>query len=781
MYVTGIQSSWLDWLLGLRKISADGSVLNSDTLHLSSSFAGWVWFVLIIFILLSVYFAYARLLGKRTVRVLLGSIRACIFFLLFLILCGPMIVERNDKIEPDKIIVMLDNSASMTTKDIESDNTNISRFEAIKKVVNEIQEYKSNNRKIDLYAFGKDLRKINNNFDYIIEPSSTTLITSNIANAIKMNKNDGIAGIVIISDGRSKDFSAKNVSLSRYTEQKQRIPIYTSALGLSSDQFDLYVDSIEVPKRVFEGDHIPIRIKVGVQGELTNPSDVYVSIFNHRNELVVQLPLSDKDEFGYINYTIKNKVDKNEHWRIDVNLEKKGDRLIHEKVIENNSVVFNIDVITNPLRVLYVDGYPRWEQRYLKNMLIREQSVECSTLLFSADKDFAQEGNNPIKRLPSSRKELAEYDTVILGDVSSRNLDEDFMRNLKNLVAEQNLGLIIIGGDRFMPRTYEGTLLTDLLPMQNPSGVQRLFIGSGLYNVVSTQLADKLGVLQINKNAKDLSVTSMPSIYYAQNMGELKQTVEPIAVFADSGDGSGKPESSYNAITWMRYGSGRILYIATDELWRWRYGKGETYFEQTWLSLIRFAGKNRAGIYDQPVNIAINQDDILTNEYMQVDVHINDIAIIESLNDEIRLDVFELNQIDPTNSIFLKRYSSDEDQKKYAKFTGEFKAKKSGDYELQFITPGGKIYSQSFIVHDSNDEMLDVRADYEAMKHIANTTGGEYFKLNDLSQVIESIPSKAKIIPHDQSESLIRSPAIFGLILILLTVEWIGRKLIHLA
>lgn len=51
----------------------------------------------------------------------------------------------------------------------------------------------------------------------------------------------------------------------------------------------------------------------------------------------------------------------------------------------------DVELVDRPLRILYIEGYPRWEYRYLKNMLVREPSIEASVMLLSADRDFAQE------------------------------------------------------------------------------------------------------------------------------------------------------------------------------------------------------------------------------------------------------------------------------------------------------------------------------------------------------------------------------------------------------
>ena len=51
-----------------------------------------------------------------------------------------------------------------------------------------------------------------------------------------------------------------------------------------------------------------------------------------------------------------------------------------------------IDVLDDNISVLYVDGYPRWDYRYLKNSLLRDKTVKLSCLLTSADPNFPAGG-----------------------------------------------------------------------------------------------------------------------------------------------------------------------------------------------------------------------------------------------------------------------------------------------------------------------------------------------------------------------------------------------------
>ena len=128
----------------------------------------------------------------------------------------------------------------------------------------------------------------------------------------------------------------------------------------------------------------------------------------------------------------------------------------------NDTRALRVNFVDRPLRVLYIDGWPRWEYRYLKNLLLREEGFESSVMLLSADRDFAQEGTAPIARLPSTEAEFAPFDVVVIGDVPGGFMDDARQRTLREQVARRGAGVLWIGGERSTPGSWRGTPLEEI-------------------------------------------------------------------------------------------------------------------------------------------------------------------------------------------------------------------------------------------------------------------------------------------------------------------------------
>src|SRR5262249_15624958 len=81
-----------------------------------------------------------------------------------------------------------------------------------------------------------------------------------------------------------------------------------------------------------------------------------------------------------------------------------------DMIESNNSAPISVDLVDRPIRVAFFDGYPRWEYRYLKNLLVRERSISSVVMLLAPGKRYVQEGTTVLDSLPQSPEEWSKFD-----------------------------------------------------------------------------------------------------------------------------------------------------------------------------------------------------------------------------------------------------------------------------------------------------------------------------------------------------------------------------------
>ena len=609
-------TSGFEWWLGLDELDLnDHAIFYTNELSLSA----WLWVIIVLLVGLFSYWSYSRMYGNHIAKISLSLIRFISLLLLIWLITKPLLGIHREKIKDDIVIVLLDKSSSMLAP-VSNTKTrfDLAKNAAIKIYDSNLDDSSITKRDIKWYSFTDSLSEYDD-IHKLSKPShqATTDINGAISNAIRFDYDRPIAGIILITDGRDNHHSAMNHFASGPT------PIYPVFIEEEADLFDLFIKRIDAPKSVYRGDLASISLWVETQGK-SKIENIKVEVIDLKTGLLICEKILRYEVKNPINLIVDKKIDEDQKWQVRITSIDKS--ISHEYSFDNNVMDVSIKVRSKPLKLLYIDGYPRWEQRYLKNLLIREQSITSSIFLFSADDDFAQEGNNPIKRLPETHEELNEYDALIVGDVAFGQLNEWLRNNLVDAVSKHGLGVIFISGERHMPKDYGNSKIARLLPMNSLNMIERTNDISNEYTVSITDTANTLGILQVSSNISDL-----PSLHYVHFIRNLKPTAEIIGKFINTKSGH-----EDNAIAMMHYGEGNTLYIGTDELWRWRYGKGERYYEEFWLSLIRLIVKQKD---ISPVVFKPSTSRAVANEEIIIDLDINNGLFTQSNEDNLYLKV----------------------------------------------------------------------------------------------------------------------------------------------
>src|SRR6185437_5437475 len=111
---------------------------------------------------------------------------------------------------------------------------------------------------------------------------------------------------------------------------------------------------------------------------------------------------------------------------------------------ENNRLERTVNVRKEKLKVLFVDYEPRYEFRYLKNYLEREETIDLAVVLLSSDPQYSEQDRSALSTFPAAKEELFAYDVVLLGDADPSFLSQSQMQHLAEFVNEKGGGLLFI-------------------------------------------------------------------------------------------------------------------------------------------------------------------------------------------------------------------------------------------------------------------------------------------------------------------------------------------------
>ena len=448
----------------------------------------------------------------------------------------------------------------------------------------------------------------------------------------------------------------------------------------------------------------------------------------------------------------------------------------------DNSREAMVSVLDAKISVLFVDGYPRWDYRYLKNALIRDKTVEVSCLLASADFNFLQEGNKPLPsagknlagHFPDTLEQLMEYDVIVLGDVDPRYFSDSQLQ-LMNEFVNRGGGFEMVAGSRYAPQAYRNTPIEPLLPVtlaHVESTDPTVPITQG-YRPVVTKVGETTSLFRFfadrAKNQEFITHQIPEQFWYCRGITAKPSVGEVLAEHPTdiAPDGHKAP-----LLVAGRFG-GRTLFSAMDDSWRWRFYTDEPVFDTYWVQQLRYLARNRK-IGQRRLTMTSDQPVYELGGQVRLLLRVIDPGLARQLPDQIRVEVRDASGNPVRIDTMVRQDGSGGET-----YAGSFTADKVGKFTVHLppIVTGVDTMEAPIEVTLPKLELTDPRVDRLQLGRLATETLGKSIELSGAERELASIPSVAKILPVVSAQPLWDAPVTMALFVILLVGEWIVRKL----
>ncbi|MBC7834492.1 MAG: hypothetical protein H7Y88_05250 [Phycisphaerales bacterium] len=839
----------LRWLLSLDRLGLGDPGVE---LALQRPIPSWGWAIVMLAALVVGWLGYRRLEGRRRPRILLAISRAALLLLLALLIAGPRLVRPQETEERDWVIVLVDRSASMTIADVRSGSpgapvsTREQQLNAALEQSWPMWRELADSRVVlwmgfdaaayDLIARASDpSTAANNSVDHPGAPGPPELASPvgrrtslgrALEQALRRAAGRPLAGVVILSDGRSSDGPSRTL-LRRLEAEK--VPVFTVPLGSPIGVPDVAVVSTQGPDAAFVDDLVPIQTTIRWRSLPEGQRIGKVQLLERSTGLVLDeqeiapepadRPSSLSPEPSPAIPTPSPSPDATERTliltgRVGKEGAGRGEWVVRivpdssDLIVENNQLPVDLDLEDRPLRVLYFEGYPRWEYRYLKNLLVREGSIRSASLILSEGKRFVQEGDAPMQVLPSSPEEWREFDVIVIGDVHPGMFSTQQLEQLREHVGQRGAGLLWIGGEGPTPTAWAATPLADLLPF-SLAPESRDLPGEPLKAVAAwdrpvvmapAPAAEQFGVMRLADELENNSwwpaelgehETGWSRLLWAQRLAPsiLKPATEVLAVArAEGGDGSIAPIEAPLVVT-MRFGAGRVLYVGTDETWRWRFGRGERLPERFWLQMVRMLGRESLTRAGKAARLVLSPQRAQVDQPVQVLVELLDQRLIDRDARSLRARIIPLDPAaeQPVEEASLTPESASGQTSVNSgvrRYTSVYIASRSGRYRVEVTDPAldGERLAAEIEIWLPDDELLRPDTDHAMLAELSRATEGAVLAPDALASVRELLPNRrVRLIGTPEEETLWDTPLALILVVLLLTFEWVVRRVVRLA
>ncbi len=594
-----------------------------------------------------------------------------------------------------------------------------------------------------------------------------------------------VSGILLFSDGQQTPGARPIEDVARRLGQ-QRIPVFAVGIGNPDEPKDIRIVSLDVSEVVLAGDLVPFDVAVaadGFKGESVRVELKFDGAVVAAKDIVLE------GEGRRQSVRLEFRPPKPGEVTASVEVEKRPGELF----VENNVVSKVIRVLDQKIRVLYAEGLPRWEYRFLMHALTRDPTMQTQVFLFSADPNFIQEsapGVPPLKEFPRSREELFAYHVVILGDVDAAKLGSERISLLKEFIYEAGGGVIFIAGETANPWSYLHTELNGVLPVE--INERAGLAGEGLtpktvpFNVELTQAGREHTLMRLDndpernlklwENRDGRPLDHLPGFLSFQETGKAKKGAVVLARHPTRVNPV--EQKGLVVFAYMSYGKGRTFFSAVDDTWRWRAGVDNQYLYRFWGQAIRFASTGRLLGKTPRYSITTEKASYSVGEAVELECRVFDANMKPST--ERTLTVYHAAQSADARAPEPVELELDPIQGQGV-YRGSLVANRLGAHEVWIGSETERFAFRSFEVTVPALELKDPRRNTALLQDLARLSGGAYLEIQDIGKAVDKLGGEARSRLGEVSDDPLWDDAwLVGAFTAILAIEWILRKLLNL-
>lgn len=446
---------------------------------------------------------------------------------------------------------------------------------------------------------------------------------------------------------------------------------------------------------------------------------------------------------------------------VNIHISASGDRAALEKTRSNNARELAIHLLEKKRKALILDGRPRWETRYIHNHFDRDDRWQA-TLIFDDMNDNAANGSLQ-RDFPKTRDDLLSYDLVILGDASLARFKSENLDWLVEFVEKRGGGLIMIDGQRGKLREWSNGRTASLIPVRFASSNNK----SQPSSIELTTDGQRFDALRLS-DSPSANTTLWPTLQKVN----WHSTVEPLPAAITLA------KAQQPALVFRQVGAGAVLYLGTDELWRWRFQVADLYHQRLWMQLAAWIAAPPFQIDQKKVSLGTDRLRYAPGEASEIRVRVrNDRGDIIS---DAQPRAYLLHEGNEVATLQLEA-----DPTHIGVYRALTPPLKIGTYEIAVAeSPSAPRSDARLSLHVSdtgNPEWATLTMNRMLLETMAQNSGGRFLReeqaATDLPNLLQSMDRKQVIT---KETILWSSWWWFGAAILLLTVEWLLRKQLKL-
>jgi uncharacterized membrane protein len=700
---------------------------------------------------------HGMLSGMRPVVIWL--LEACLVALVLFLLWHPALSIATLRPQQNVVAVLVDDSRSMSLADASG-----TREAAAQAVLNGgLLKSLGDRFQVRLYKFGKEPERIQKP-EQLSATEPATRIGDTLERVLADSSSLPLGAMVLLSDGAD---NAGGIDLETISAiRRQRIPVHTIGFGREHPGRDVEITDAVALARALPQSKLTALVtfqNYGLSGAKTKLSIRDGAKVLASEEVTLKAEGAPQTESLVFNCGEAGPK----------TLEIALDPIPGEENVQNNRVTRLVNVEARKPRILYIEGEPRWEFKFIRRALDDYNNIELVTMLRTTQNKIYRQGTpDPPEPheledgFPSKAEDLFAYQGLIIGSVEANYFTPTEQQLIRDFVDRRGGGLLFMGGRATLSDGgYPGSPLADLVPTNLPEGkgtFHRDFTGQELTAAGAESVLCRLD----EDPARNLELwKKMPQMANYQDAGDPKPGATVLLVSTPAG------KRKLPLLVTENYGRGRTVLFSTEGSWRWKM----------WLP---HDDKTHATFWQQILRY------LVTDTPGQVTASTPKPVLSDETKVPLRVEVRDKQYKPVTNAKVQARFMGPDGASATVELTpqlleegvynGEWTAEKPGSYVADIIA--GREQEEigrdvlTFRREDGVAESFHTSQNRELLEKLSDETGGRYYKPGEASKLANEISYSEAGISTRETRDLWDMPAIFLLALGLLACEWLLRR-----
>lgn len=705
------------------------------------------------------------------------ALRSVTLILILLILMRPVVTTWQVNPQETYVAVLVDNSESMQITDgpngesrIEQAVTSLFGNQGDDGLLAGLAE----TFQVRTLSFGRQLQRASSP-DVLLADHNLSDLTIALDGVREQLSGLPLSAVVLLSDGA--DNSPSDPVLAARAMAMEQVPVFTVGIGQSRVPRDISIVSVSAASTIRDSSLFNVQASVAQQGYAGET--VMVRIMDGEQQVA-----SRSVQLGQDGAEQRIEIELTPERREPILYELQVEELEGELITRNNRFQFLVDNSERPpLNILYIEGHPRNEFKFIRRAVDRDDSLRLASYLQTGPgRAYRQGVLSPLELndgFPARAEDLYQYEAVVLGDIGREFFTDEQLELLRSFVGERGGGLLMSGQ---VDETLSETPLADLLPVtlvrsnalpaSLQGGVRRGDHPTGeLFSPRITAAGEFSPLLRLASDDSENRRlwAELPPLQGVAVTGRVK----PGATVLIEHPLLQHQGQALPVMATQRYGSGRSMTISTASTWRWQmltHSSDESH-SQIWRQMLRWLAE---GALER---ISIDFDSPLYNQGDTVQVRT---TVLDERYQPDNNALLWLQLTGPTGEIV--DMPMDWDISEDGVYRSSFRAEQEGVYQVTVdvaSAAGTGIDTErraAFVVTPSLREFNNAGLDSALLGRIAEQSGGRYYPLAQSDQLLTDIGFSRGAHSREVQHDLWDRPIWLLLLITLMCADWALRR-----